>query len=33
VVYEGKVFASGTPQEIVDHAGAREKFLGEKFTL
>lgn len=33
VVYEGKVFASGTPKEIVDHAGAREKFLGEKFTL
>ncbi len=33
VVYEGKVFASGTPKEIVKHAGAREKFLGEKFTL
>ncbi|MDQ7799445.1 MAG: LPS export ABC transporter ATP-binding protein [Candidatus Edwardsbacteria bacterium] len=33
VVYEGRVFASGTPQEIVDHAGAREKFLGDKFTL
>jgi lipopolysaccharide export system ATP-binding protein len=33
VVYEGKIFASGTPQEIVDHAGAREKFLGDKFTL
>jgi lipopolysaccharide export system ATP-binding protein len=33
VIYEGQVFASGTPQEIVDHAGAREKFLGDKFTL
>lgn len=33
VIYEGKVFAAGTPQEIVDHSGAREKFLGEKFTL
>lgn len=33
VIYEGKVFASGTPREIVDHSGAREKFLGEKFTL
>ncbi len=33
VVYEGRVFASGTPQEIVAHAGAREKFLGDKFTL
>ena len=33
VVYEGQIFASGTPQEIVDHAGAREKFLGDKFTL
>lgn len=33
VVYEGKVFASGLPKEIVEHAGAREKFLGEKFTL
>lgn len=33
VIYEGKVFAQGTPAEIVEHAGAREKFLGEKFTL
>ncbi|MDP2806847.1 MAG: LPS export ABC transporter ATP-binding protein [bacterium] len=33
VIYEGKVFAAGTPQEIVDHSGAREKFLGEKFTM
>jgi lipopolysaccharide export system ATP-binding protein len=33
VIYEGKVFAAGTPREIVDHSGAREKFLGEKFTL
>lgn len=33
VVYEGRVFASGLPKEIVEHAGAREKFLGEKFTL
>jgi lipopolysaccharide export system ATP-binding protein len=33
VVYEGKIFASGTPREIVEHAGAREKFLGNKFTL
>lgn len=33
VIYEGRVFASGTSREIVEHAGAREKFLGEKFTL
>jgi lipopolysaccharide export system ATP-binding protein len=33
VVYEGRIFASGTPKEVVAHAGAREKFLGEKFTL
>lgn len=33
VVYEGRVFASGLPKEIVEHAGAREKFLGEKFAL
>lgn len=33
VIYEGKVFAQGLPKEIVEHAGAREKFLGEKFTL
>ncbi len=33
VIYEGKVFAQGLPREIVEHSGAREKFLGEKFTL
>ncbi len=33
VIYEGKVFAQGLPKEIVEHEGAREKFLGEKFTL
>ena len=33
VIYEGRVFAAGTPKEVVEHAGAREKFLGEKFTL
>ena len=33
VVYEGRVFAAGTPQEIVEHEGAREKFLGENFTM
>ena len=33
VVYEGRVFAQGTPAEIVAHEGAREKFLGENFTM
>jgi lipopolysaccharide export system ATP-binding protein len=33
VIYEGKVFAAGTPAEIVAHEGAREKFLGENFTM
>ncbi|MCU0607753.1 MAG: LPS export ABC transporter ATP-binding protein [Candidatus Edwardsbacteria bacterium] len=33
VVYEGRVFAAGTPKEIVEHEGAREKFLGENFTM
>jgi lipopolysaccharide export system ATP-binding protein len=33
VIYEGQVFAAGTPAEIVEHEGAREKFFGEKFTL
>ena len=33
VVYEGKVFAAGTAQEIVSNVGAREKFLGENFTM
>ncbi len=33
VVYEGRVFAAGTPKEIVAHEGAREKFLGENFTM
>ena len=33
VIYEGEVFAQGLPREIVEHEGAREKFLGDKFTL
>jgi lipopolysaccharide export system ATP-binding protein len=33
VIYEGKVFAAGSPKEIVAHEGAREKFLGENFTM
>ncbi|HTY09125.1 MAG TPA: LPS export ABC transporter ATP-binding protein [Candidatus Edwardsbacteria bacterium] len=33
VIYEGKVFTQGTPREIVRHEGAREKFLGENFTM
>jgi len=33
IVNEGRVFASGTPKEIIDNASVREVYLGQDFRL
>jgi lipopolysaccharide export system ATP-binding protein len=33
IVNEGRVFASGTPEEIIDNASVREVYLGQDFRL
>jgi lipopolysaccharide export system ATP-binding protein len=33
IVNEGRVFASGTPTEIINNASVREVYLGQDFRL
>ena len=33
IIHDGAVLMDGTPEEVVEHSGVREVYLGERFSI
>jgi lipopolysaccharide export system ATP-binding protein len=33
IIHDGSVMMEGTPSEVVDHAGVRQVYLGDRFSI